>query len=105
MLEGNEIEKEYDGGAGKLVLDVTDKGAVIFSNSYKKDLGGLAKVENVTKIESDIFMIAETIAKKTSTPWDDKAVAGIKSLLGIVDEAPPAPAPEAPAAPVEQPQS
>jgi hypothetical protein len=84
MLEGNEIEKEYDGGAGKVIVDVTDKGAVKISNVYSKDLG-LAKISNTTEVETNIFKIAESIAAKTATEWDDKAVAGLKSLLGIVD--------------------
>jgi hypothetical protein len=96
FLEGAELEKEYDAGAGKLVVDVTDKGEIKFSNVYAKDLGGFAKVKNITEVESNIFMIAEAIAKKTATEWDDKAIAGLKSILGIVDAV--APAVEAPQA-------
>lgn len=84
ILEGNEVEKEYDGGAGKLIVDVTAQGAVKLSNVYQKDIDGYAKVKAMVELESDIFMIAEKIAAKTSTTWDDKAVAGLKSLLGIV---------------------
>lgn len=84
MLEGNELEKEYDNGAGKLIVDVTADGGVKLSNVYQKDLNGYAKVKASVELESDIFMIAESIAKKTSTEWDDKAIAGLKSLLGIV---------------------
>lgn len=83
MLEGNEVEKEYDGGAGKLVVDVDDKGGVVLSNNYKKNLDGFAEVESITNLKSNIFVIAEKIAAKTETQWDDKAVAGLKSLLGI----------------------
>lgn len=86
MLEGNEVEKEYDGGAGKLIVDVTGQGAVKLSNVYEKNIDGYAKVKAVVELESDIFMIAEKIAAKTSTQWDDKAVAGLKSLLGIAKE-------------------
>lgn len=100
MLEGNEVEKEYDGGAGKLVLDVTDKGQVKFSNVYEKDIGGYVKVKNTTEIESDIFAIARQIVAKTQTTWDDAAELALEKLLGIVrDPAPAVPAaPEAPAA-------
>lgn len=84
MLEGNEVQKEFDGGAGKAVIDVDDKGGVKLSVSYVKDVDGLAKVKSISEIESNIFAIAEKIAAKTSTTWDDKAIAGIKSLLGIV---------------------
>lgn len=83
MLEGNEVENTYDNGAGTVIVDVTDKGAVIFKNNYKKDFG-FAKVSNDTAVETDIFKIAEAIAAKTKTTLDDKAIAGLKSLLGIV---------------------
>jgi len=83
MMEGKEIEKEYDGGAGKLIVDVDDKGGVILSNVYEKDLDGFAKIRSTTEIESNIFVLAEKIAAKTETTWDDKAIAGLKSLLGV----------------------
>jgi hypothetical protein len=84
VLEGQEVSKEFDGGAGKLIVDVDDKGAVKMSAMYDKDLDGFAKVKSSLELESNIFMIAEKIAAKTGTTWDDKAIAGIKSLLGIV---------------------
>lgn len=83
ILEGNEVEKEYDGGAGKVVLDVDLQGNVKFSNSYAKDLDGYAKVSSQTSLESNIFNIAEKIAAKTNTTWDDTAVKALKSILGI----------------------
>lgn len=83
MLEGKELEKEFDGGAGKLTIDVDDKGLVKLTAVYDKDLDGYAKVKNSTEIESNIFTLAEKIAAKTGNPWDDKAVAGLKSILGI----------------------
>jgi hypothetical protein len=83
MLEGNELEKEYDGGAGKLILDVTDKGEVKFSNTYEKSLGGYATVKSVTEINSNIFMIAYIQVKKTGATWDDALVEGLAKLLGI----------------------
>lgn len=85
MLEGNEVDKKYDNGAGEVIIDVDAKGGVLLSNSYKKDLDGFAEVESVTKLKSNILTIAEKIAAKTKTQWDDKAVASLKSLLGIVD--------------------
>lgn len=87
MLEGNEIEKKYDGG--EFILDVDDKGKVKISASYEKDLE-LAKVKSVNSVETDVFKIMELITKKTKTELDDKGLAVIKSLLGIKDEAPPA---------------
>lgn len=85
MLEGNELEKEYDGGAGKLIIDVDNKGTVLLSNVYKKDIDGYAEVESITNLKSNIFNIAEKIAAKTETSWDDAAVQGLKQLLGIKD--------------------
>lgn len=85
MLEGEEINKSYDNGAGHLIVDVDDKGGVKLSNVYEKDLDGFAKVKNTTELESNIFIIAEKIAAKTAHTWDDQAIAGLKSLLGIKD--------------------
>lgn len=81
VLEGNELEGKI-GEVGNYVLDVDAQGKVKFSAVIEKDFG-YAKVSSVTGVESDVFKIAEEIAKKTATPWDDKAVAGLKSLLGV----------------------
>lgn len=83
MLEGNEFEKKFDGG--EVILDVTEKGDCKISASYEKEVGeGIAKVKSVNSVETNIFKIAELIAAKTQTPYDDKLVAGLKNLLGIV---------------------
>ena len=84
-LEGREVEKKFDSNAGEVFVDVNDKGAISFGVSYDKDLDGFAKVKAVISLESNIFTIAEKIAAKTATPFDDSAIAGIKSLLGIKD--------------------
>lgn len=84
VLEGNEIDKVYDDGAGHLILDVDSKGGVKLSNVYEKDLDGYAKVKNTTDLETNIFVIAEKIAAQTKMTWDDKAIAGLKTILGIV---------------------
>lgn len=78
-----EIKNEYDGGAGVLIVDVSETGGVVVSNTYSKDIDGLVKVSSETKVETSVFAILERIAAKTSTTWDDKAIAGVKSLLGI----------------------
>ena len=83
MLEGNEYETGYDAGAGKVVVDVDDKGNVLVSNTYKKDIDGFATVESTTVLKSNIFTIAEKIAAKTETTWDDSTIAGLKKLLGV----------------------
>ena len=86
ILEGNEVEKTFDNGAGQLIVDVDGKGAVKMSMTYSKDLDGFAKVKSSNELESNIFTIAEKIAAKTKMTWDDKAIAGLKALLGIKDE-------------------
>lgn len=97
MLEGNELEGKI-GDVGSYTLDVDSQGKVKFAAMIEKDFG-YAKVSSQNAVESDIFKIAEEIAKKTSTQWDDKAIAGLKSLLGIASPPAPAPAPEPPPAP------
>lgn len=86
FLEGNEVDKTYDNGASHIILDVDDKGGIKLSNVYEKDLDGYAKVKNTTDLETNIFNIAEKIAAKTQTTWDDQAIAGLKSILGIKAE-------------------
>lgn len=94
MLEGNELAGKI-GDVGNYTLDVDAQGKVKFAAVIEKDFG-YAKVSSNNAVESDIFKIAEEIAKKTSTQWDDKAIAGLKSLLGIATVAPPAPVEPAP---------
>lgn len=85
MLEGNEVDKTFDNGAGHLVVDADDKGGLKLGATYDKDLNGYGKVKSSLAFETNIFIIAEKIAKETKTEWDDKAIAGLKSLLGITD--------------------
>jgi predicted DNA-binding helix-hairpin-helix protein len=85
MLEGKEVDKTFDEGAGHVSVDVTDKGAVTIELAYEKDLDGYAKVKSSNSIETDIFRIAEKITAKTETTWDDQAVQTLKNLLGIKD--------------------
>lgn len=82
MLEGNEIEKVYDNGAGKLIVDVDATGKVLISNVYTKDMGA-ATVHSVTEVKTDILDLLQNVAAKTKTTLDDKAIALIKSLLGL----------------------
>lgn len=81
MLEGKEAQGKI-GDVGSYELDVTEQGVVKFSAIVEKDFG-YGKVSSVNSVETDIFRIAEEMAKKTQTPWDDNAVAGLKNLLGI----------------------
>lgn len=86
ILEGNEVDKSFDNGAGKLIVDVDGQGSVKMIMTYEKDLDGFAKVKSSNELHSNIFTIAEKIALQTDTTWDEKAIAGLKSLLGIKDE-------------------
>lgn len=85
VLEGNEVDKTFDGGAGHLIVDADDKGGLKVEMTYEKDLDGYAKVKSSNSIETDIFKLAQKVAAKTSTTWDDQALAALKSLLGIKD--------------------
>lgn len=91
MLEGKEVDQKFDGDAGEAIVDVDDKGGVEVSVSYSKKLDELLEAKAEIGLKTNIFKLAEKIAAKTATPWDDKAVAGLESLLGIKkDEAAPA---------------
>lgn len=85
MLEGKEISKVYDGG--EAFVDVNDKGQVIVSASFNKevDLDGYAKAKAAIELsaETDIFKIAEKLCAKTATTWDDSVLATLKLLLGV----------------------
>ena len=83
ILEGNEIDQKFDNGAGELIVDVDAQGGVKLAAKYSKDLNGYGKVDSSIGFESNILTIAEKIAAKTETKWDDSAVAGLKSILGI----------------------
>lgn len=82
-LEGKEVDVKFDNGAGSIVVDVNDKGDVVLGVEYAKDLDGFAKVKAGISAETNILNIAEKIAAKTATPFDDNAVKLLKSLLGI----------------------
>lgn len=81
MLEGKELEGKI-GDVGSYSIDVDSKGLIKVSAQVEHDFG-YAKVSSVNAIETNVFQIAEEIAKKTSTTWDDKAVETLKSVLGI----------------------
>lgn len=80
-----QIEKDYDNGAGKLIVNADAQGNVTVSNTFNQDVAGLAQVSSQVSVTSNIFSIAEKIAAQTQTTWDDTAIAALKSLLGIVD--------------------
>jgi len=81
MLEGKEIEGKI-ADVGSYSLDVNAQGKIKIEVQVEKDFGH-TKVGSANYVETDIFKVAEEIAKKTGTPWDDKAIAALKSALGI----------------------
>lgn len=83
FLEGKEIDGKI-GDEGSYFMDVDAKGNVVIEAAYTKQVSG-AEVKASLQAKASLFTIAEGIAAKTGTPWDDKLVAGLKSLLGIVD--------------------
>lgn len=83
MLEGNEVDKKFDNGAGEAVVDVDVKGGVKLSASYNKDVDGYVAITSSVAVETNIFRIAEKIAAKTKVTWDDAAVKGLEQLLGL----------------------
>ncbi len=87
ILDGNEVEQEFDAGAGKVVIDVDVKGSVKLAVAYAKSIGGYADVESSLAVKASLFKILKEVTKKTSTTWDDAAVALLMKLLGIEDEA------------------
>lgn len=81
MLEGNEVEGEI-GDMGSYVLDVDDKGKLVIGLKIEKDMG-YGKVAAQLSAETDVFKIAEMIAAKTATTWDDEAIKALEKILGI----------------------
>lgn len=96
-LEGNEVDVKFDGDAGEVIVDVDMKGAVKVAVSYAKNVDDFLSAKASVELNTNIFKIAEKIAAKTATTWDDTAIAALEKLLGIEPSAPAA-APAAPAA-------
>lgn len=65
MLEGKELEKEFDGGAGKVSVDVDDKGHVTVAMSYKKDVVAGVAVQNETGVQLDLVVLMALAAEKS----------------------------------------
>lgn len=83
LLEGKEVDKEFDGGAGKYYVDVEANGKIEVGMSYEKDLDGYAKVSSANKIETNIFDVARKIAAKNNVSWDETLINTLESILGI----------------------
>lgn len=98
MLEGKEIDVKFDGDAGEFSVDVDMKGAVAVTLTYVKSVDDWVDANAAIGMKTNIFKIAEKIAAKTATTWDDTAIAALEKLLGIAPSVPPVAAPAAPAA-------
>lgn len=81
MLEGKEIQGKI-GNDGSYSVDVDETGSISIEVSYEKDLGDV-KVKTSNSASIHLFTILEKAAAKTGTPYDDKALAMIKTILGI----------------------
>lgn len=97
MLEGKEVDVKFDGDAGEATVDVDAKGGVAVAVTYVKNVDDYLEANASIGLKTNIFKIAEKIAAKTATTWDDTAIAALEKLLGIEPSAPAA-APVAPAA-------
>lgn len=80
MLEGNELEKQFDNGAGIVVLDVDAKGKALVRVSYAKDVVDGVSINSTIELKIDALILVEMIVKKTPTEYDDK-------LLEIINKA------------------
>ncbi len=83
ILDGKEVDKEFDGGAGKYHVDVEANGKIEVGMSYEKDLDGYAKVSSANKIETHIFDVARKICAKNNVTWDETVLNTLESLLGM----------------------
>lgn len=83
FLEGKEVEGNI-GSIGGYYVDADATGKVVVSLSVKKDIDGHTTISSDNKIETHLFQILEKVAEKTSTTLDDKAIAGIKAILGMI---------------------
>ena len=78
MLEGNELEKQFDNGAGIAVLDVDATGKALVRVSYAKDVVDGVSVNSTIELKVDALVLVEMIVKKTPTEYDDKLLEIIK---------------------------
>lgn len=83
LLAGREVEVKFDGESGGFFVDADSQGGVEIGLNYNKDVSGFVEVKSSLSAKSNIFNLAQKIAEKTATPFDDKVIQGIKDLLGI----------------------
>ncbi len=80
MLEGNELEKQFDNGAGLVVVDVDAAGNALIKVSYGKEVVDGITVSSTNELKINALVLVEMIVKKTPTQVDDR-------LLEIINKA------------------
>ena len=78
MLEGNELEKQFDNGAGVVVVDVDAAGKALIKVAYGKEVIDGVSVNSTIELKVDALVLVEMIVKKTPTQYDDKLLEIIK---------------------------
>lgn len=78
MLEGNELEKQFDNGAGLVVVDVDAAGKALIKVAYGKEVVEGVSVNSTIELKVDALVLVEMIVKKTPTQYDDKLLEIIK---------------------------
>ena len=78
MLEGNELEKQFDNGAGVVVVDVDAAGKALIKVAYGKEVIDGVSVNSTIELKVDALVLVEMIVNKTPTQYDDKLLEIIK---------------------------
>ena len=78
MLEGNELEKQFDNGAGLVVVDVDAAGKALIKVAYGKEVIDGVSVNSTIELKVDALVLIEMIVNKTPSQYDDKLLEIIK---------------------------
>ena len=78
MLEGNELEKQFDNGAGIVVVDVDAAGKALIKVAYGKEVVEGVSVNSTIELKVDALVLIEMIVNKTPTQYDNKLLEIIK---------------------------
>ena len=78
MLEGNELEKQFDNGAGVVVVDVDAAGKALIKVAYGKEVIDGVSVNSTIELKVDALVLVEMIVNKTPTQYDNKLLEIIK---------------------------
>lgn len=78
MLEGNELEKQFDNGAGFVVVDVDAAGKALIKVAYGKEVIDGVSVNSTIELKVDALVLIEMIVNKTPSQYDNKLLEIIK---------------------------